>query len=78
MIPKILIPQKILIFLKTPKNIEIKNFEPPKMGCAYVYMKISEYPPGVDIAFTTQKGLSVCLKEHVCSLGWIPYSKFSS
>ena len=23
-------PQKIFIFLKTPKNIEIQNFEPPK------------------------------------------------
>ena len=23
-------PQKILIFLKTPKNIEIQNFEPQK------------------------------------------------
>ena len=38
-------PQKILIFLKTPKNIEIQNFEPKKMGRAYVCVKISEYPP---------------------------------
>ena len=38
-------PQKILIFLKTPKNIEIQNFEPPKMGRANVCVKISEYPP---------------------------------
>ena len=38
-------PQKILIFLKTPKNIEIQNFEPQKMGWAYVCVKISEYPP---------------------------------
>ena len=42
-------PQKIFIFLKTPKNIEIQNFEPQKMGRAYVCVKISEYPPwGVD------------------------------
>ena len=39
-------PQKIFIFLKTPKNIEIQNFEPQKMGRAYVCVKISEYPPG--------------------------------
>ena len=38
-------PQKIFIFQKTPKNIEIQNFEPPKMDRAYVCVKISEYPP---------------------------------
>ena len=38
-------PQKIFIFLKTPKNIEIQNFEPKKMVRAYVCVKISEYPP---------------------------------
>ena len=37
-------PQKIFIFLKTPKNIEIQNFEPQKIGRAYVCLKISEYP----------------------------------
>ena len=37
-------PQKIFIFLKTPKNIEIQNFEPKKIGRAYVCVKISEYP----------------------------------
>ena len=31
-IHKIFIPKKILYFLKTPKNIEIQNFEPPKNG----------------------------------------------
>ena len=31
-IHKIFIPQKILIFLKTPKDVEIQNFEPPKNG----------------------------------------------
>ena len=39
-------PQKIFKFLKAPKNIEIQNFEPQKMGRAYVCVKISEYPPG--------------------------------
>ena len=29
-------PKKIFIFLKTPKNIEIQNFEPQKMDRAYV------------------------------------------
>ena len=43
-------PQKILIFLKTQKNIEIQNFEPKKMGRAYVCVKISEYPPWVEPA----------------------------
>ena len=38
-------PKKIFIFLKTPKNIEIQNFEPKKMDRAYVCVKISEYPP---------------------------------
>ena len=37
-------PKKIFIFLKTQKNIEIQNFEPKKMGRAYVCVKISEYP----------------------------------
>ena len=45
-IHKIFIPQKIFIFLKTLKNIEIQNFDPKKMVRAYVCMKISEYPPG--------------------------------
>ena len=40
-IHKLFIPQNI--FPNTPQNIEIQNFEPPKMGQAYVYMKISEY-----------------------------------
>ena len=38
-------PKKIFIFLKTQKNIESQNFEPKKMGRAYVCVKISEYPP---------------------------------
>ena len=44
-IHNIFIPQKIYIFLKTPKNIEIHDFEPKQMTQAYVCMKISEYPP---------------------------------
>ena len=49
-------PKKIFIFLKTQKNIEIQNFEPKKMGRAYVCVKISEYPPppwGANIAPAT-------------------------
>ena len=38
-------PQKMFIFLKTPKNIEIQNFEPQKIARAYVCVKISEFPP---------------------------------
>ena len=44
-IHKIFIPPKKIAFLKTPKNIDIHNFELPKMTRAYVYMKLSEYPP---------------------------------
>ena len=43
MIPKNIL--KIFISFIFLKNIEIKNFEPPKMVRAYVYMKISKYPP---------------------------------
>ena len=50
--PQNLHTSKISIFLKTPKNTEIKNFKPPKMTRAYVCMKISEYPPPpLDINF---------------------------
>ena len=44
-ITKIFITIKIFIFLKTPQNIEIQNFESPNMTQAYVCMKIPEYPP---------------------------------
>ena len=44
-IHKIFIPPKIMIFLKPPKNIEIQNFEPPKMVPAYVYIWKSQPPP---------------------------------
>ena len=46
-------PPKILIFLKTQKYIEIKNFEPQKIARAYVCVKISEYnppPPGLVVS----------------------------
>ena len=43
-IHKIFIPKKIIL-LKTPKNIDIQTFEPPKMAQAYVCMKISESSP---------------------------------
>ena len=36
---------KNIHFLKTPKSIEIQNFEPQKMSRAYICMKLSEYPP---------------------------------
>ena len=43
--PQNLCTQKILFFLKTPKNIEVQNFEPQKTTRAYICKKISEYPP---------------------------------
>ena len=54
-IHKIFIPQKILIYLKTPKNTEIQNFEPKKIARADVCVKISEYPPprGADRTLNT-------------------------
>ena len=36
--------KKYYFFQKTQRNIEIQNFEPPKMARAYVCMQISEYP----------------------------------
>ena len=48
-INKIFIPPKnIHFFSKLPKNIEIQNFEPQKIARAYVCVKISEYPTGVE------------------------------
>ena len=43
--PKNLHTPKIVIFLKTPKNIEIQIFEPPKMTRAYVCVKNIRVPP---------------------------------
>ena len=43
-IHKIFIPSKNIHFSENPKNIEIQNFEPKKMGRAYICVKISEYP----------------------------------
>ena len=46
-IHKICIPKKYSFFWKPPKNIEIQDFEPPKMLRAYVhvFVKIPELPP---------------------------------
>ena len=53
-------PKKILIFLKTQKIIETQNFEPQKMGRAYVCVKISEYPPWVRIILLNTQNLFLC------------------
>ena len=47
-IHKIFIPQKIFIFLKTQKNIEIQNLNPKKMDRAYTPASNLGYlaPPG--------------------------------
>ena len=37
---KTFIIPKLFSFLKTPKNIEIQNFEPPKIARAYVCMNL--------------------------------------
>ena len=42
--PQNLHTQKNIHFLKTPKNIRIQNFEPQKIACAYVCVKISGVP----------------------------------
>ena len=51
----IIVPPKIYIFLKTLKNIHIKNFKPSKMVWAYVFIKISEYPPETMDPFSREK-----------------------
>ena len=38
-------PQKIFIFLKTPKNIEIQNFEPKKNGPSLRMCENIRVPP---------------------------------
>ena len=38
-------PPKNIHFSENPQKILIQNFEPQKMGRAYVCVKISEYPP---------------------------------
>ena len=47
-------PPKILIFLKNPKNIEIQNFEPPKIARAYVCVKY-QYPLGIPYAYNNDE-----------------------
>ena len=39
-------PKKILIFLKTPKNIEIQNFEPKKWSESTYVLKYQSTPLG--------------------------------
>ena len=52
-IHKIFIPQKIFIFLKTPKNIEIQNFEPQKLNSPSLRMceNIRVPPGGLPVGF---------------------------
>ena len=38
-------PQKTFMFLITPQNIEIQNFELQKIAGAYVCVNLTEYPP---------------------------------
>ena len=79
-------PKKIFIFLKTQKNIEIQNFEPKKMGRAYVCVKISEYPPGGTPAHFFFQCVNlvifkrILLKSSVTQicLGWVCIVIFSS
>ena len=59
-------PKKIFIFLKTQKNIEIQNFEPKKMGRAYVCVKISEYPPPPPWALSLQKLSASVVETVIC------------
>ena len=39
------IPKTIFIFLKTPKNFEIQNFDPQKMDRAYGMYENIRVPP---------------------------------
>ena len=50
-------PPKTSIFLKTPKNIEIQNFEPKKIVRAYVCVKIPEYPPPLGSGRPSKTGM---------------------
>ena len=38
-------PPKIVIFSETPPKNDIRNFEPPKIGLAYVARKYQSPPP---------------------------------
>ena len=61
-------PQKILIFLKTPKNIEIQNFEPKKWAEPTYVWKYQSTPPPLDpLPLFLWEGLSLLhVLEHVC------------
>ena len=47
--PQILNTQKIFIFLKTPKDIKIQNFEPPKNPEPTYVWKYQSNPPGATV-----------------------------
>ena len=71
------IPQKIFIFLKTPKNIEIQKFDPQKMDRAYVCMKISEYPPwDSNLLFSPDYDVGSCELYACCRICFIKISPF--
>ena len=66
-------PKKYSFFSKPQKNIEIQNFEPPKMTQADACMKISEYPPPLPQAFSTYPGILIPVPKYLiaseCSKG---------
>ena len=56
-IPKMFIPKKIFIFLKTPKNIEIQKIDPKKWTeptYVWKYQSTPPPPPG-DFPFIDQQ-----------------------
>ena len=62
------IPKEIFIFLKTPKDIEIKKFDPQKMDRAYVCMKISESPPW---DFIVHQYSTIKVHHHIIIIGFL-------
>ena len=62
-IHKISITPKIFLFLKTPKNIEIQNFEPKKITWAYVAWKYQSTPLG---APHLVHSVTHCPKRQIC------------
>ena len=49
-------PKKIFIFLKTPKNIEIRNFEPKKNGPSLRMHGNLRVPPPLGLVAATDNG----------------------
>ena len=67
---------KNIHFLKTPRNIEIQNFETKTMIRAYVCMKISEYPMGARLSCASAQSdqyLSVSPEEALNP--WLPLER---